>query len=131
MLKAFHQGIEILGKNPKSLVLPVVFIIAVWAFNFLVPFLVFVSLGRFVDLSIIIIVYSLGFTIRAIPIGVPGDIGLTESIMTAFYIMLGVPSDISAAATILTAISTIGFKLLVGYMAVQWVGVKILTGNKQ
>lgn len=131
ILKAFHQGIETLGKNPKSLVLPILFTIAAWAFNFLVPFLVFVSLGRFVDLSIIIIVYSLGFTIQSIPIGVPGNIGLMESVMTAFYILLGVPSTISAAATILTAISTIGFKLLVGYMAVHWIGVKILAGNKQ
>lgn len=133
MLRAFHQGIKILGKTPRVLVLPVVFTVAAWTLNILVPFLVFVSLGRLVGISVIIIVYSLSFAIRAIPIGVPGDIGLTESVMTGFYIMLmpDVPSNISAAATILTAISTIGFKLLVGYIAVQRVGVKILTGNKR
>jgi len=131
MLRAFHQGIKILGKNPKVLVLPVVFTIAAWSFNLLVPLLVFVSLKYPVSLSVIIIVYSLSFAVRAIPIGVPGDVGLAESVMMGFYIMLGVPSNISAAATILTAISTIGFKLLVGYLAVHWVGAKILTGNKR
>ncbi len=131
MLSTFHQGIKILGKNPKALILPVVFTIAAWVFNLLVPFLVFVSLKHLVGLSVIIIVYSLSFAIRAIPVGVPADIGLAESVMTGFYILLGVPANISAAATILIAISTIGFKLLVGYMAVHWVGVKILTNNNQ
>jgi uncharacterized protein (TIRG00374 family) len=129
MLKAFHHGIKSLGKSPKALILPVVLTLAAWFLNLLVPFLTFVSIGHSVDLSVIIIVYSLSFAIRSIPIGVPGDVGLTESVMTGFYILLGVPSDISAASTILAAIATIGFKLLVGYVAVQWVGVKILTRN--
>jgi uncharacterized protein (TIRG00374 family) len=130
MLKAFHKGIQILGKTPKALVLPVVFTTAAWAFSFFIPFLVFVSLGNLVDISVIIIVYSISFAIRAIPIGVPGDVGLTESIVTYFYILLGLSPGISAAATILTAISTIGFKLLVGYIAIHWIGIKILTNNK-
>jgi len=131
MLEAFHRGIDTLGKNPISLAPPVTFSIISWFFSVLIAFFVFVSLDQPISFSAIIIVNSLGMAIQTIPLGVPGEIGLTEIVMTSLYALLGIPVNVSAAATVLIRIVTFWFRLLVGYVAVQWVGVKALMGGKR
>jgi len=128
-LKAFHEGIEILISRPKSLALPTAFSLAAWFFHMLTPFFVFVSIGFHVPLSAIIVVYSISIALQTIPIGVPGEVGLIEIVMTSLYTLLGIPVVISAAATVLTRVITLWFKLFVGYMATQWVGIKVLMGS--
>jgi len=129
ILKAFHEGIAILVRNPKSLAWPVALSIAAWFFDLLIALLVFASLGFQVSLSAILIVYSIGCAIQTIPLGVPGEVGLIEIVTTSLYTLLGIHPAISAAATVLTRVITLWFKLLVGYIAVQWVGLKILIGT--
>lgn len=134
MLRAFHEGIKILGGRPRSLAWPAIFSVAAWFFDLLITFLVFVSLkpaelGFIVSLSAILIVYSISTAIQTIPLGIPGEIGLTEIVMTTLYTMLGVPSAISAAATVLIRAITLWFKLFMGYIAVQWIGIKFLMGG--
>jgi len=129
MLKAFHEGIAILVRNPKSLAWPVALSIASWFFDVLVALLVFVSLGFQVSSSAILIVYSIGCALQTIPLGVPGEVGLIEIVMISLYTLLGIHPAISAAATVLTRVITLWFKLLLGYMAVQWVGIKVLMGT--
>lgn len=129
ILKAFHEGIAILARSPKSLAWPAVLSIAAWFFNLLVFLLVFVSLDFHFSLSSILIVYSISCAIQTVPLGIPGEVGLVEIVMTSLYTLLSIPPTISAAATVLTRIITLWFKLLVGYMAVQWVGVKVLMGS--
>ncbi len=126
MLKAFHEGIAILVGSPKSLAWPATLSVTAWFFDLVIALLVFVSLDIQVSLSVILIVYSIGSAIQTIPLGIPCEVGLTEIIMTSLYTMLGIDPVISAAATILTRVSTLWFKLLVGYVAVQWVGLKVL-----
>jgi len=134
VLGAFHQGIEILGRRPRSLARPVIFSIAAWFFDLLITFLVFLSLrpaelGFKVSFSAILIVYSISTAIQTVPVGIPGEIGLTEIVMITLYTVLGVPPAISAAATVLIRVLTLWFKLLMGYVAVQWVGIKVLMGS--
>ncbi|MFQ6080833.1 MAG: YbhN family protein [Candidatus Bathyarchaeia archaeon] len=129
MLRAFHEGIAILTRSPKSLAWPVALSVAAWFFDLLIALLVFVSLGFQVSLSAILIVYSIGCAIQTIPLGIPGEVGLVEIVMTSLYTLLGIHPAISAAATVLTRAITLWFKLLVGYIAVQWVGLKVLMGS--
>ncbi len=129
ILKAFHEGIAILARSPKSLAWPGVLSIAAWFFNLLVFLLVFVSLDFHFSFSAILIVYSISCAIQTVPLGIPGEVGLVEIVMTSLYTLLSIPPTISAAATVLTRIITLWFKLLLGYMAVQWVGVKVLMGS--
>ena len=129
MLRVFHQGIEVLGKNPKNLVQPTVFSLIAWLFSILIHFLVFLSLDYQVSPSQVIIVFSIINAIQAMPFGVPGEVGLTEIVMTTSYNLLGIDIEISAAATVLIRVLTLWFRLLVGYVAVQWVGMKALTGK--
>ena len=46
--------------------------------------------------------------------------------MTTLFILFAIPSDVSAAATVLTRILTVWLRFFIGFVAVQWVGVKSL-----
>jgi len=127
MLTAFHVGIVTLGEQPKGLVMPVFLAIAAWFFDVLISVLAFYSLGSLnvkISLSTIVIVYSIMVGIQTIPIGIPEGMGLPEISMTALYTWFGVPIAISAVATILIRVLTLGVRLLTGFIAVQWLGIK-------
>jgi uncharacterized protein (TIRG00374 family) len=134
-LVAFREGIQTLSKNPEKLVKPILFSISSWFFSVMISFLVFASLGIFVPLSIVMIVYSVTNAIQTIPIGVPGEVGLPEIVMVNFYVLLGVPLNVSAAnaaaATVLIRVVTLWFKVIVGYLAAQWFGIKVLASSFQ
>jgi len=132
MLNEFHQGMGILIRRPQSLILPFFFSIVAFSLDVLISFLVFVSLGVHISLNIILIVYTVSNAIQTIPLGVPGEVGVTEILMTTLYTLLlpGLPpteaAAISGAATLLTRIITVWIRILVGYVAVQWVGLPVL-----
>jgi len=92
-------------------------------------FLVFVSLGYPIHFNFVIIVYSIRCAIRSIPLGVPAEVGVMEVLMTTLYSLFGVPIGISAAATVLIRVLTVWLRLFIGFMAVQWVGIKALVGS--
>ena len=123
-LRAFHQSIEIFGRNPRSLVQPVVFSLVSWFLSVLLSFLVFVSIGYTVSLGKLIIVYSIICSIQTVPIGVVAGVGPVDIIMSNLYVLLGVPLDVSASATVLIRVLTVWFKLFIGFMATQWIGIK-------
>ncbi|MCK4952834.1 flippase-like domain-containing protein [Candidatus Bathyarchaeota archaeon] len=133
-LKAFHQGIKILGKHPKDLVRSVIFSIAAWLFSLLISFLVFVSLGQTVPLSVIVIVHSISSTVQTIPLGVPGEVGIIEILMTSLYtsigISLNITAAIAAAATVLIRVVNMWFRFLIGFIAIQLVGINALKKPK-
>lgn len=119
IFKAFHRSIEVLGRHPRVLVLPVIFSLAAWVFSFLISFFVFISLDQPISLSVLIIVFSVSNAIQTLPVGIPGDIGLTEIVMTSFYSLLGIPLEVSVAATVLIRIVSFWFRLPIGYVALQ------------
>ncbi len=132
ILNAFHDGIESLIERPKKLAMPLVFSFAAWVFDLLIIVLVFMSIGALgvsISLPAIIIVYSIIIGIQNIPIGVPGEIGLVEIIMTALYTLLGSGSPIALAAiatgaTLLIRILTLWARIIIGGAAFQWLGLK-------
>ena len=128
-LDAFHQSIEVLRRNPKSLVRPAIFSIISWFLGVLLSFIVYISLGRPVSFVLLSIVYSITCSLQNIPMGVPGEVGFVEVVMTNLYGLLGVPYDLSAAATVLIRFLTVWFKLLIGFVVVQRIGIKTLMGG--
>jgi len=130
-LDVFHQSIEALGGNPRSFVRPVFFSIVSWFFSALLSFLVFVSLDNPLSFLLVTIVYSISCAIQNIPLGVPGEVGLVEIVMTTLYGLLGVPVAISAAATVLIRVLTVWLRLFLGFVAVQWIGIKTLIGGSR
>jgi len=119
-LSDFHQSIEVLGGNLRSLVQPVFFSIVGYFLSILVSYLVFVSLGHPVNFVLLTIVYSISRSLQSIPTMLPGEVGYIEIVMTSLYGLLGIPLDISAAATVLTRALWVWFRLLAGFIAVQW-----------
>jgi hypothetical protein len=124
LLKAFHDGIDTLIAQKSRLILPVSLSILAWALDLLISVLVFKALDAFRSFSLIAIVYSISVTIQAIPIGVPGEIGVLDIVMTSLYGLLGVDITTAAVATILIRIITLWLRLLIGGLTVQWLGIK-------
>ena len=120
----FHESVEVLRKHPRSLVQPVFFVLVSWFFTLLSSYFVFASLGYRVSFVLITIVYSISCALHNIPIGVPGDVGLVEVVMTSLYALLGVPITTSAVATILIRVLWVWVRLLLGLISFQWVMVK-------
>lgn len=67
--------------------------------------------------------------IQHIPLGVPGEVGLTEIVMSSLYSTLlgGQYLAVSASATLLIRILTVWIRFVVGYILfVKWMGTKFL-----
>jgi len=78
---------------------------------------------------VVLIVYTIVGAIQTIPLGIPGEVGITDVAMTSLYSLLGIPAGISGAATVLTRILTVWLRIFVGYVAVQWMGIAVLVGH--
>ena len=128
-LTAFHCSIVLLLKKPKNLVAPIFFALVSWLFSIFISYLVFVSLGQEVDFVLITIVYSVSVNIQSIPLGIPGEVGLVEIVMTSLYGLLGVEAGIAAAATVLIRVLTVWLRMVIGIVAVQWIDLKDLAKN--
>jgi len=124
MQRAFHNGIDTLSAQRSRLVLPVSLTIVAWTLDLLIAVLVFQSLKTRIPFSAIAIVYSIGVAIQTAPLGIPGEVGLLEVVMTSLYTLLGVPIAAAAVATLLTRIITLWTRLLIGGLTVQWLGIK-------
>lgn len=135
-LKVFHDSLRIFGSKPVKLVLPIVFYILAWVFSVAIVLLVFAAIGYsdpggpLILLLKTLVVYTLLVAIKSIPIGVPAEVGIPEIFMTMSFILFGIPQEISAAATVLTRILTVWLRFLIGFTAVQWLGVKNLIGRE-
>jgi uncharacterized protein (TIRG00374 family) len=131
-LDIFHEGILTLGQHRKSLILPIVFSALSWFSDMSITVLVFLSLGAAgtaISISAIIIVYSITGTIQYLPIGIiPGEVGLTEIIMTTLFAVLGNPQffAVFAVATVLIRALTFWVRLFIGGLVVQFTAVKSL-----
>jgi uncharacterized membrane protein YbhN (UPF0104 family) len=82
------------------------------------------SLGHPVSWSIIIVTSAIFLAVKAIPIGIPFEVGLPEAVMTTLYISMGIYGPLAATATILTRIITLWFRFFIGFAAQQWLELK-------
>ena len=128
-LAIFHDSIGNLLKNPKNLVLPVFFALVSWFLSVFISHFVFVSLGQPVDFWFIMIVYSISVNIQSLPVGIPGEVGLIEVVMSSLYGLLGVEAGIATAATLLIRLLTVWLSLIIGFIAIQWIDLKDLVKN--
>jgi len=128
MLSEFHQGMDILMRRPKSLILPFFFSILAFSLDVLISFLVFTSLGVQISLNAVLIVYTVSNAVQTIPVGIPGEIVIPGIVMTTLYTLLlpGIPPEVTGAATLLIMTITVWLRILVGYVAVNWVGLPVL-----
>ena len=126
-LSAFHQGVKEFGEKRKYLVKPVVYSYVSWFSHLLIYFLVFYALGFSEATQYVfqmIVVFSIALAVQTIPVGLP--VGPTDIVMSnLFVVFFGVEHEaISGTATMLIRGITFWFQILVGYLIVQWLGIK-------
>jgi uncharacterized protein (TIRG00374 family) len=120
----FHESMQEFRHAPKAIAGSVFFLVISWFFSLSIPYLVFQSLGHPVTWSIIIVTSAIFLAIKAIPIGVPFEVGLPEAVMTTLYISMGVSGPLAATVTILVRIITLWFRFFVGFASQQYLELK-------
>ena len=121
----FHDSMKEFRRNPKTIAGSMFYLVISWFFSLSIPYLVFQSLSHPVSWSIIIVTSAIFIAVKAIPIGVPFEVGLPEAVMTTLYISMGVPGALAATATILSRIITLWFRFFIGFAAQQWLELKL------
>jgi len=125
-LSVFHRAVESFGKNPKTLAKPFLYSYLSWFSQLAIYLLVFYALGIswiFYCVPQMMVVFSITLAIQTIPIGFP--VGLVELVMTYLYnILLSTPPAVNGLATSLIRIVTFWFQVLVGFLIVQWLGIR-------
>ena len=116
----FHEGMKEFSHAPKAIAGSVFYLIISWFFSLSVPYLVFMSLNHPVSISIIIVTSAIFLAVKAIPIGIPFEVGLPEAVMTTLYISMGIPGALAATVTILTRIITLWFRFFIGFASQQY-----------
>jgi len=135
-LDIFHEEIHTLGKHRKSLIVPIMLTAISWLSDISIAILVFLSLGyagTAISISAIIIVYCISGSIQYLPIGViPGEVGLTEIIMTTLFTVLGKTQffAVFAVATVFIRLLTFWVKLLISGIVVQFTAIESLVPSQ-
>jgi uncharacterized protein (TIRG00374 family) len=120
----FHNAMKEFRHNPKSLATSLFYLTVTWIFSLSIPYLVFLSLDHPVSWSMILITSSIVLAVKAIPVGIPFEVGLPEAVMTTLYFSMGVPAELAATATILVRIITLWMRFLIGFVAQQYLELK-------
>ncbi len=116
----FHDSMVEFRHNPKAIAGALFYLVVSWIFSLAVPYLVFLSLGHPVTWSIIIVTSAIFLALKAIPIGIPFEVGLPEAVMTTLYISMGISGALAVTATLLTRIITLWLFFFIGFGAQQW-----------
>ena len=120
----FHNSMIEFRHAPKAVAGSVFFLVVSWIFSLSIPYLVFQALDYPITWSIIIVTSAIFLAVKAIPIGVPFEVGLPEAVMTTLYISMGVYGPIAATATILVRIITLWFRFFIGFASQQYLELK-------
>lgn len=110
----FEQSMKVLKTSKVALLLSLIFAFAYWLFDITVAYFIFSSLNRNVPLGIIVAVYTIGISIQIIPIGIPGMVGIVETVMSSLYAISGIPFSLSVAATVMIRLIMMWLEALVG-----------------
>jgi glycosyltransferase 2 family protein len=116
----FHESMVEFRHSPKAIAGSSFFLVVSWLFSLSIPYLVFLALGHPVTWSVIIVTSAIFLAVKAIPIGVPFEVGLPEAVMTTLYISMGVAGSLAATATILIRVITLWFRFFIGFAAQQY-----------
>ena len=116
--------------NPKAIVSSLFYLISIMDFQFKRTLLVFQSLDHPVSWSIILVTSAIFLAVKAIPVGVPFEVGLPEAVMTTLYFSMGVYGPLAATATILVRIITLWIRFFIGFAAQQYLELRPAISGK-
>jgi uncharacterized protein (TIRG00374 family) len=117
-LAEYHEGITVLGNNPKSLFQATFFQIIAWGFDIMALFLIFASINYPVPADKIIITNTLSVNLQAQGVALAG---FAQVVSSSVYTILGIPLSYSAASTVLAGFASFWFKTIIAFFAFQFV----------
>ena len=123
-IEAFNRGINIVRKDAKALIKPLIYAVISWFLHLSTYQTVFYALGVNVSFPVSIVVFSISVAVQTVPIGLP--VGLVEIVMATLYVLFKIDIAVSGTATALIRAITFWFELFVGYVAAQWLGIKMV-----
>lgn len=109
----FEQSLKVL-KRKRPLLISGILAFAYWVFDVLVAYFVFLSLRISIPLGVIIAVYTISVSVQVLPLGIPGMVGVEETVMSGLYAISGIPLGLSVAATIMIRLVMTWYEALVG-----------------
>lgn len=118
--KAFEEfefSLKTLGYSRRPLFLSLIFAIFFWFLDVAVAYFVFQSLNYPISFALIVAVYTIGITVQIVPIGIPGMVGVVETIMSGLYMLAGIPLNVSVAATMMIRFIMMWLEALIGGIA--------------
>ncbi|MEM2740281.1 MAG: flippase-like domain-containing protein, partial [Candidatus Bathyarchaeia archaeon] len=116
-ISRFEYSMKNLTSMKKVAGLSIILSWMAWILDVMVAYFVFLSLRYSVEIPIIISIYTIGITIQMIPVGIPGMVGVVETVMATLYSLAGIPSAISVAATLMIRIVMLWFEVAIGSIA--------------
>jgi hypothetical protein len=120
----FHDSMNEFMHKPRAMAYSLFYLLVSWFFSLSIPYLVFVSLGHPVSMSVILVTSAIFLAVKSIPVGIPFEVGLPEAVMTTLYISMGVPGALAATGTILIRLITLWLFFVIGFGAQQWLELK-------
>jgi uncharacterized protein (TIRG00374 family) len=114
LLDQYHEGMKILIKNPKMLGSPMILSFFAYAFEIATLYLVFVSLGFFVQADKVIIVRSIAGNVEAQGYAFAG---YAQILTTTLYNALGINLGLAASVGILGGVIVFWLKTAISYAA--------------
>ena len=126
----FHDSMNEFRQKPRAVAYSLLYLFGSWFFSLSIPYLVFLSLGDSISLSVILVTSAIFLAVKSIPVGIPFEVGLPEAVMTTLYISMGVPGALAVTATILTRLITLWLFFGIGFGAQQWLELKpVISAN--
>lgn len=120
----FHDSINQYIHSKEAVMIAILYASLSLGCAFGVSYLVFMSIDyRVLPLTVILSTMLIN-AIKAIPVGIPFEVGLPEITMTTLYAWFGLPLAIVAVSTILTRIVTLWFRFVIGFISYQIVEIK-------
>ncbi|HII06518.1 MAG TPA: flippase-like domain-containing protein, partial [Methanotrichaceae archaeon] len=110
----FQRSMHLLRHKNGAMLVSLIWAFAGWLCLEMVAFAAFRSLGFEVSLFAIFAVYSVIIVFQALPLVLPGGIGLVEILMTAIFSAVGISIYDAAAVTILIRLVQLWFLALLG-----------------
>ena len=123
--KAFHEAMKDYRHAPKTLFIASLYSITSWILSLAVFYMVFLSIGYSqISWSAILIISTIFAAVKAVPVGIPFEVGLPEITLSTLLILFGIPYETSFTVTILWRLLTLWLRFFIGFVAQQWMGIK-------
>ena len=124
-IAGFQHTMIVLMSNRKGLVYTLTLSFAIWAFEILRVYLVFLAFGADVNLIVIGEVFIVSCLVGMIPL-LPGGLGTVDGLMILLYSAAGIPASVSAAATVIERLISFWMATMLGMAVLPYFGSSVL-----